>query len=141
MLQFLALFWKNLCLFWYSFLSISPFYTLNIFKIRLDIPWEFKRCLIFVIHPDSLFASSSLKAQRKQSSFKKGFLFKCLNNCVSMQILKGNRPSSPNTFELLMLFLTLIICLQSESEVSPSCSSYFGIWGLPSFRKHKVQLA
>ena len=136
MLQFLALFWKNLCLFWYSLLSISAFYTLNIFKIRLDIP-----CLIFVIHPDSLFASSSLKAQRKQSSFKKGILFKCLNNCVSMQILKGNRPSSPNTFELLMLFLTLIIYLQSKSEVSPSCSSYFGIWGLLSFRKHKVQLA
>ena len=31
-----------------------------------------------------------------------------------MVILNGNRPSYPNTFELLVLFLTLNICLQSE---------------------------
>ena len=37
-----------------------------------------------------------------------------MNNCVSMLIQTGNRPGSPNTFELLVLFLTPSICLQSE---------------------------
>ena len=37
-----------------------------------------------------------------------------MSNFVSMVILKGNRPSSPNTFELLVLLLTPSICLQSE---------------------------
>ena len=36
--QFLAPFWKNICLFLYSFLSISLFNTLNTFKMRLGIP-------------------------------------------------------------------------------------------------------
>ena len=36
MQQSLALFWKNLCLFLYCFLSISTFNTLNIFKMRLE---------------------------------------------------------------------------------------------------------
>ena len=65
MLQSLALFWRHLRLFLYSLLSISPFNPLNIFKMRLDIPYEFSRCLIFVTHPDSLSASSSLKALHK----------------------------------------------------------------------------
>ena len=37
-----------------------------------------------------------------------------MSNFVSMVILKGNRPSSPNTFELLVLLLTPSICLGSE---------------------------
>ena len=98
---------------------------------------------IFVIQPVSLLASSSLRALRKQqSSFSKGILCKYLSNCVSAVILKGNRTSSPNTYELPVLFLTLSICLQSERR---NCSIFLKLcWSLPlppSFRNHKVQLA
>ena len=110
----IALFWKKICLLLYSFWSILSFNTLNMLKMRLDIPQELTRCLIFVTHLDSWLASPSLKALRKkQSSFTKGFLCNYLKNCVSMLILKGRQPSSTNTFELFELFLTPSICLQS----------------------------
>ena len=58
-------FWKHLHLFLYSFLSGSSFNTLNIFKMRLDMPQESSKCLIFVTYPDFMLTSSSLKALRK----------------------------------------------------------------------------
>ena len=59
---FLNSIWKNLYLF-FSFLSISSLSTFNVFKMRLEI-----RCLIFVNQPDSLLATSSLKALVKLQS-------------------------------------------------------------------------
>ena len=95
----------------YLFHHSTPWYVQD--EVRHTV--RVQQCLIFVTQPDSLLASSSLKALRKlQSSFRKGILCKYLNNCVSIVILKGNRPSFPNTFELLVLFLTSSICLHGE---------------------------
>ena len=103
--QSIALFWKNVFLILYSFLSISSFNTLNIFNMRLDIPYESSRCLIFVTHSDSLLASSSLKALRKKHySFTRGILCEYLNSCVSMLILKIDNLVLPILFNCSCFF-------------------------------------
>ena len=103
--QSIALFWKNVFLILYSFLSISSFNTLNIFNMRLDIPYESSRCLIFVTHSDSLLASSSLKALRKKHySFTRGILCEYLNSCVLMLILKINNLVLPILFNCSCFF-------------------------------------
>ena len=71
--SFLSLFWKTYTYF-FSFLSVASFSTLNLFKIRLNIWREPSRCLLFVNQPNFLLASSSLKALSKLlSSFTDGF--------------------------------------------------------------------
>ena len=71
--SFLSLFWKTYTYF-FSFLSVASFSTLNLFKIRLNIWREPSRCLLFVNQPNFLLASSSLKALCKLlSSFTDGF--------------------------------------------------------------------
>ena len=105
MQQPLALFRKNLCLFLYSFLSILPFNTFEYIQDEVRHTVRVQQVSHFRLI-DSLLASSSLKALRKQqSSFTNGILCKYLNNCVSMVILKGKRPSSSNTFELLTTYV------------------------------------
>ena len=109
-------FWEKLHLF-FVFLSSLSFSSLNVFKMKLCIPYEPSIYLIFVNQPDSLIGTSSLKAFPKlQFSFTNGFLYKYLNICVSMLIRKETRASSTITSELLFaLFLTPNICLHSDN--------------------------
>ena len=87
---------------------------------------------------DSLLASSSLKALRKQqSSFTERILCKYFNNCISMLLLRENRPSFPKTFQLLVLFSLLLFAYRVRDKIYLSCSSYFGLWSPPAFASIK----